>query len=125
MAESEGHCGHLREQLSELETRQQEVEGEVREAVERLGETRDQGNRLQDLLSQAKSSLTQAKERQVCVHYSGSCRSLTCGVCVGGQAALLEQQASLELGLRHKNMEHGRVYKSLAAVARENDSIAK
>lgn len=52
-------------QLEELQTSCLTLEGEVREAGERLVEGREEGSRLHDLLRQAESNLAQAKERQV------------------------------------------------------------
>ena len=66
MVESNTHLSHLAGQLEELQTGRQALEAEVREAGERLVETRGEGSRLNDLLEQVKKSLTQAKERQVC-----------------------------------------------------------
>ncbi|CAI8004032.1 Coiled-coil domain-containing protein 146 [Geodia barretti] len=104
VADSETHLSHLTRQLEELQSRGQALEGEVREAGARLAEGREEGSRLHDLLRQAESNLAQAKERQV---------------------ALLEQQASLELTLRHRGSEYSRLYETLATLTKENDSIAK
>lgn len=41
------------------------------------------------------------------------------------QVALLEEQASLELELRHRGSEYSRLYETLATITKENDSIAK
>ena len=65
MTESEYHLDHLSAQLQELQSHCKALEGELREAGERLGEAQEEGNRLHDLEGQADSSLAQAKERQV------------------------------------------------------------
>ena len=48
-------------------------------------------------------------------------------VCRAGcvQVAQLEQQASLELGMRHKTSEYSRLYEVTASHAKENDRTAK
>ena len=65
VAESEVHLSHLTAQFEELQSSRGALEGEVREAGERLVEGREEGGRLHDLLRQAESNLAQAKERQV------------------------------------------------------------
>lgn len=41
------------------------------------------------------------------------------------QVALLEQQASLELALRHRGTEYSRHYETAAALGRNNEQTAK
>jgi chromosome segregation ATPase len=104
VTETVSHSSRLMEQLGEVQARRQAMHSELGEAEKTLVEAREEGNRLHDLRRQADSSLAQTKERQV---------------------ALLEQEASLELALRHRGSEYGRLYESSTSLAKTNDRVAK
>jgi len=67
MKDSDSHLHNLTTQLDDLQNHCGTLQEELRSANQSLVEAREEGSRLHDLERQARSSLDQAKERQVCV----------------------------------------------------------
>lgn len=67
MKDSDSHLNNLTTQLKDLQNHHNTLQEELESAKQGLVEAREEGSRLHDLEGQARSSLDQAKERQVCV----------------------------------------------------------
>lgn len=71
MKDSDSHLNNLTTQLEDLQNHHNTLQKELKSANQSLVEAREEGSRLHDLERQARSSLDQAKERQVCVYVCG------------------------------------------------------